>query len=139
MPDKKAAQFAMIDFLIVLFGSATIYDEPRWYGQPLYCDGWATEYAYTREMAEHTPWVAIDVKWYRSGLIKCGDVLIIELGTGDTFTVRALDAGPFSGHRTVHGPAIVDMPGVVLDALGIGYFGVTEARVTRLGKVGLRP
>lgn len=129
----------MLDILLILLGSATIYDEPRWYGQPLYCDGWATEYAYTREMAQRIPWIAIDVKWYQSGLIECGDMLIVELGTGDTFAARALDAGPFTGYRTAYGPVIVDVPGVVLDTMGIEYFGIARARVTRPGKVGLRP
>lgn len=129
----------MIDILLILLGSATIYNEPRWYGRPLYCDTGLVEYAYTREMAEHTPWIAIDVKWYESGLIACGDMLIVELDTGDTFTARALDAGPFAGHRTAYGPVVIDVPGVVLDALGIEYFGIAGARVIRPGKMGLRP
>lgn len=129
----------MLDFLIILLGSATIYNEPRWYNQPLYCDTPYVEYAYTREMAAETPWVAIDVKWYQSGIIQCGDKLTVHLDNGVTFTARALDAGPFVGYRTEHGPVIVDVPGVVLEQLGLEYFGIAGAKVMRDGKLGLRP
>lgn len=129
----------MLDFLIVLLGSATIYDEPRWYGQPLYCDTRLTEYHYTREMAAAMPWVAIDVKWYQRGIIQCGDKLTVYLDNGVTFTARALDAGPFTGYRTKYGPVVVDIPGVVLEILGLEYFGVTWATVVRDGRIGLRP
>lgn len=127
----------VLAILLILSGVATVYDEARWYGQPLYCDTASTNYTYSYEMAEAMPWVALDVGLYESGQVACGDLLTIYLDNGIEFQAYALDAGPLAQHQTaLGGPIVVDVPGVVLAMYGLDDFGLSRAVVVR-GKLPL--
>lgn len=43
-------------------------------------------------------WVAVDVAWYTSGAVHCGDLLTVTF-PGHTLTAYALDAGPLGDYR----------------------------------------
>ena len=90
----------MSAFLVVWLshGVATVYEEP-YVGMPLYCDsGIGLRYK------ENAPsWVALDITWYESGQVRCGDTITIW-GDGWSYTGLALDAGRF------HGKWIEDWP-----------------------------
>lgn len=65
--------------------------------------------------AAGVPWVAVDVRWYETGRVHCGDLLSVDFGEGPTGprTLRAyaLDAGPLGDYQvTGLGTIGVDVP-----------------------------
>ena len=84
---------------------ATWYGEP-YVGRSLYCGGW---------YKESTPaWVAVDVREYEAGRVRCGDLLDITWKSGERLSARAWDAGPFEGYYVEDWgrdlPIVVDVP-----------------------------
>lgn len=79
--------------MIVLVGVATVYGGP-YVGQPLYCAG--PEGPVYSEST--TPWVAVDVREFEAGRIRCGDELWLRFEDGSELRALALDAGPFEGY-----------------------------------------
>ena len=43
-------------------------------------------------------WVAVDVAWYTTGAVHCGDLLMVTF-PGHTLKAYALDAGPLGAYR----------------------------------------
>lgn len=95
--------------VLIIIGIATWYGgpaQPEYVGRPLYCGGIYDE-------RETLPWVALDVAWFESGAVECGDEIEIRFPDGERVNVRALDAGPFGlyyieGYRDR--PIIADLP-----------------------------
>lgn len=52
--------------------------------------------------------VAVDVDWYTSGRVRCGDLLAITFPGGQVLRARALDAGPL-GRYQVRGMGQIGM------------------------------
>lgn len=71
-------------------GVATTYDEPRFVGQPLYCDSSDNDLYYD---AATMPWIAVDVSEYLTGRVQCGDVFLLRFADGTMLEARAQDAG----------------------------------------------
>jgi hypothetical protein len=67
--------------------------------------------ATTRELqAAGMPWVAVDVRWYETGRVRCGDLLEVTF-PGRTLRAYALDAGPLSQYQVQGlGTIGVDVP-----------------------------
>lgn len=107
----------MIRFLFfwLMSGSITFYPTHRFEGNPLYCSHYDGQpYSYDQETAEKVgPWVALDVGLYESGVVRCGQELVIIFEDGSTLAVVALDAGRFSGYYVQSWPAlpiVADVP-----------------------------
>lgn len=102
-------------------GVATVYDEPRFHGRPLFCDTWATHWHYD---ALTPPWVALDVGEFEAGRVACGDEVVV-CAEGQCRTLLALDAGLLAGkHTYLGGPIVADIPG-----LHAWHRGVTHVRM----------
>jgi len=80
--------------LAVIVGIATVYAGP-YVGGPLYCARPGHQVRYDQST---TPWVAVDVREYESGRIRCGDELWLRFEDGSELQALALDAGPFQGY-----------------------------------------
>lgn len=92
----------------ILIGVATVYG--AWHsGQPLYCDGAGVDLIYSESTV---PWVAVDVREYESGRIRCGDELWLRFGNGAELRALALDAGYLRGYYVEQwdAPIVVDVP-----------------------------
>ena len=98
---------AALASVLVLTGMATVYTADQHADLPLYCDrghGWT--YAETT-----TPWVALDVRHYHTGAVRCGDLVMLRFPGGQVLTARALDAGNLERyHVQDHGPIVADIP-----------------------------
>lgn len=66
---------------MALLGLATFYFLP---GNVLYCGPYYIE--------SNEPWVAVDVNLYKSGAIKCGDIVDVVTPSG-SLRAKAMDAG----------------------------------------------
>ena len=61
--------------------------------------------------AAGVPWVAVDVRWYETGRVRCGDLLVVDFGGGRTLRAYALDAGPLGQYQVQGlGTIGVDVP-----------------------------
>lgn len=94
---------------IVITGVITVYAAP-YIGQPLYCDhGQGLVYE-----TGAPPWIALDVRLYQSGRVKCGDEIWLRFpSTYRTLKALALDAGPFEGYYVEDWPSfpiVADLP-----------------------------
>lgn len=88
-------------------GMATYYSYTDYGEQPLYCWG-----QYDEHTLQATQWVAVDVREYQSGRVRCGDTLLICFDSG-CVKAHALDAGPFKGYFIEDYPdlpILVDFP-----------------------------
>lgn len=110
----------MIELLIALglfwpqdmVGVATYYTYDDYGGGPLYCSTVDNPMWYTRERMEQYNWVAVDPSLYKTGLIKCGDLVELEFESGELVRAYAWDAGPLYDYRVMDWPSmriIVDL------------------------------
>ncbi|NIP54897.1 MAG: hypothetical protein GWN61_17725 [candidate division Zixibacteria bacterium] len=67
-------------------GGITFYYGEPFEGSPLKCPG----YRYEKKTG---PWLAVDISWYESGKVQCGDWFLIEFYDGSRMFARALDSG----------------------------------------------
>jgi hypothetical protein len=76
----------------------------KWEGRPLSCGGIYEE--------SRGPWLALDVGWYESGRVSCGDWFLIFFEDGSTMLAKARDAGHHANYSTWDTglPHIADMP-----------------------------
>lgn len=96
---------------LVVTGVATYYPAAQFDGRPLYCDQFTKRDLIYSENTE--PWAAFDVNWYRSGRVRCGDLIALQFEGGKRLTVRAWDAGMFQGYYVEGWPEleiVADLP-----------------------------
>lgn len=100
-------------------GGITFYYGDQFEGSNLKCPG----YKYERETG---PWLAVDISWYESGKVQCGDWFIIEFYDGSIMLARALDSGYLNSAEVWDTglPFVADLP---------AYW--RDGRETRTGRI----
>jgi hypothetical protein len=73
-------------------GGITFYPASEFEGQPLKCPGYRYE-------PETGPWLALDINWYRTGRVRCGDWFLVHFADGSNMLARALDSGNLADYR----------------------------------------
>lgn len=89
--------FVMVVFISLIIpkhGVATYYTHDMYGGNPLYCSRVGNPLHYTPDYMIRYDWVAVDIKMYQSGEVKCWDTLRVTFEDGAIKDVLALDAGP---------------------------------------------
>lgn len=88
---------------------ATYYTYDEFGGNPLYCSRPGNQFYYELDT---TPWVAVNVRLYQTGVLQCGDWLLLVFENGEELVAQALDAGPFDGYYVADYPhlPIIDIP-----------------------------
>lgn len=88
----------------LLVGIVTMYALDAHAGLPLFCATYSEPATFSPDAP---PWIALDVSLYHSGLIECGDPVLVIFEDGSRLTLRALDAGPLDQY------CVEDMSGCV--------------------------
>lgn len=96
--------------LLIALGSGWIKGGVTFYygefeGRTLGC------YPYKYEKATG-PWVAVDVSWFRTGKVECGDWAIVQFPDGEYTIARILDSGYLAENKVWDSglPFVADFP-----------------------------
>ncbi len=96
---------------LIVSGVATYYPADRFEGNPLYCDQFTDRpLTYSEDLPA---WAAFDIGWYKSGRVRCGDLVLLMFEGGERLLVRAWDAGRFRGYYVntwPELPILADLP-----------------------------
>lgn len=91
--------FTLLQYAFPTHGVATYYTYEKYGGNHLYCSRRTSvggrDLRYTQDMMAKYDWVAVDVRAYESGDVKCGDMLRVCFDNAECVDVLAWDAGPF--------------------------------------------
>lgn len=97
---------------------ATYYTYEEFGGNPLYCSRPNDPLYYELDT---TPWVAVNVRLYQTGVVRCGDPVLLVFKNGEELLAKTLDAGPFDGYYVKDYPElpIIDIPQHLVPFVGM--------------------